>query len=130
MKTSSWSSSPLRPASPSQHVREVRDKTREIAASCGSAEADCLHTLIAMTRVRCLAQDLLFKAGLDLTSLRNTALSYFTSGHMPRRLLLQRELPPGVPRAPDRPSRGSAARWLLRAAHALRPSFLRRSLRR
>ena len=52
-----------------------------------------------MTRVRCAAQDLLFKTGLDLTALRNTALSYYTSGRMPRRLLLQRELPPGVPRA-------------------------------
>src|SRR6185436_2347170 len=67
---------------------------------CGSNEADCMHTLIAATRVRCAAQDLLFKTGLDLTGLRNTALSYFTSGRMPRRLLLSRELPAGVPRAP------------------------------
>jgi ATP-dependent Clp protease ATP-binding subunit ClpC len=36
---------------------------------------------------------------MDLTALRNTALSYFTSGRMPRRLMLQRELPPNVPRA-------------------------------
>jgi ATP-dependent Clp protease ATP-binding subunit ClpC len=55
--------------------------------------------MIAMTRVRCSAQDLLFKTGMDLTALRNTALSYFTSGRMPRRLMLQRELPPNVPRA-------------------------------
>jgi ATP-dependent Clp protease ATP-binding subunit ClpC len=88
------------PSEPEHHVRELMEKTREIAASCGSQEADCLHTLIAMTRIRCLAQDLLFKARLDLTSLRNTALSYFTSGHMPRRLMLQRELPPTLPRAP------------------------------
>jgi ATP-dependent Clp protease ATP-binding subunit ClpC len=88
------------PSEPSGLVQELRDKTREIATSCGSAEADCLHALIAMTRVRCAAQDLLHKTGLDLTALRNTALSYFTSGRMPRRLLLQRELPPGIPRAP------------------------------
>jgi ATP-dependent Clp protease ATP-binding subunit ClpC len=81
-------------------VRELREKAHEIALGCGSTEADCMHTLIAATRVRCSAQDLLFKTGLDLTGLRNTALSYFTSGRMPRRLLLTRELPPGVPRAP------------------------------
>src|SRR3954471_24050732 len=81
--------------------RELRDKAREIALGCGSGEADCMHALIAITRVRCAAQDLLFKTGLDLTGLRNTALSYFTSGRMPRRLLLSRELPPGVPRSPS-----------------------------
>jgi ATP-dependent Clp protease ATP-binding subunit ClpC len=81
-------------------VRELRERAHEIALGCGSTEADCMHMLIAATRVRCAAQDLLFKTGLDLTGLRNTALSYFTSGRMPRRLLLSRELPPGVPRAP------------------------------
>ncbi|MDP1919976.1 MAG: ATP-dependent Clp protease ATP-binding subunit [Myxococcales bacterium] len=88
------------PSEPDGLVKELREKTREIATSCGSSEADCLHAVIAMTRVRCAAQDLLHKTGLDLTALRNTALSYFTSGRMPRRLLLQRELPPGIPRAP------------------------------
>ena len=88
------------PSEPDGLVKELREKTREIATSCGSSEADCLHAVIAMTRVRCSAQDLLHKTGLDLTALRNTALSYFTSGRMPRRLLLQRELPPGIPRAP------------------------------
>jgi membrane associated rhomboid family serine protease len=34
----------------------VRDKTREIATICGSAEADCLHALIARTSVRCSAR--------------------------------------------------------------------------
>ncbi len=87
------------PSEPDGLVKELREKTREIATSCGSSEADCLHAVIAMTRVRCAAQDLLHKTGLDLTALRNTALSYFTSGRMPRRLLLQRELPPGIPRA-------------------------------
>src|SRR6185436_12547141 len=80
-------------------VRELRDRAAEIAHGCGSSEADCMHTLIAATRLRCAAQDLLFRTGLDLTALRNTALSYFTSGRMPRRLLLSRELPPNVPRA-------------------------------
>src|SRR4051794_35003052 len=40
-------------------VRELCERAREIARSCGSNEADCLHLLIASTRVRCLAQDLL-----------------------------------------------------------------------
>src|SRR5689334_14399102 len=34
-------------------VRELTDKAREIARQCGSAETDCLHALIACTRVRC-----------------------------------------------------------------------------
>lgn len=87
------------PSEPDGLVKELREKSKEIATTCAAHEADCLHALIAMTRVRCSAQDLLFKTGLDLTALRNTALSYYTSGRMPRRLMLQRELPPGVPRA-------------------------------
>jgi ATP-dependent Clp protease ATP-binding subunit ClpC len=87
------------PLEPAGLVKELRLRTLEIAVSCASTEADCLHALIAMTRLRCAAQDLLFKTAIDLTALRNTALSYYTSGRMPRRLLLQRELPPGVPRA-------------------------------
>jgi len=73
-------------------VRELKEKAREIANGCGCTETDTLHALIAATRVRCLAQDLLFKTGLDLTGLRNKALSYYLSGRMPRRLLLTREL--------------------------------------
>ena len=48
---------------------------------------DCLHLLIAVTRVRCSAQTLLAAVHLDLMQLRNTALSYFLSGRMPRKLL-------------------------------------------
>lgn len=87
------------PSEPDGLIKELREKGKEIAVNCGSTETDCLHAMIAMTRVRCAAQDLLFKTGMDLTALRNTALSYFTSGRMPRRLMLQRELPPNVPRA-------------------------------
>jgi ATP-dependent Clp protease ATP-binding subunit ClpC len=75
-------------------VRELCERTREIARSCGSAEADCLHLLIACTRVRCCAQDLMAQVGLDLSSLRNTALSYFLSGRMPRKLQLGRNPSP------------------------------------
>ena len=41
--------------------------------------------------MRCIAQDLLARAGIDLTGLRDTALSYFLSGRMPRKLQLSRE---------------------------------------
>jgi ATP-dependent Clp protease ATP-binding subunit ClpC len=80
------------PSEPEGLVRAMQEKTREIAASCGSQEADCLHLLIAITRVRCGAQDLLFKTGIDLTALRNVGLSYFTSGLMPRRFISQQAL--------------------------------------
>jgi ATP-dependent Clp protease ATP-binding subunit ClpC len=66
---------------------EVRARAQDIARHCGSAEVDCLHLLIAVTRVRCAAQTLLGAVHLDLMQLRNTALSYFLSGRMPRKLL-------------------------------------------
>jgi ATP-dependent Clp protease ATP-binding subunit ClpC len=79
-------------------VRELCARTREIAQNCGSTEADCLHMLIAATRVRCLAQDLLVKTGIDLTALRNVGLSYFLSGRMPRKLQQSRIVPGPAPR--------------------------------
>ncbi len=68
-------------------LAEVRARAQDIARHCGSAEVDCLHLLISITRVRCAAQTLLGAARLDLMQLRNTALSYFLSGRMPRKLL-------------------------------------------
>ncbi len=88
-------------------VRELCERAREIAKSCGSREADCLHLLIATTRVRCAAHELLAKAGVELTGLRNTALSYYLSGRMPRRLQLGRDGGPS-PQRPV-PTRSSAA---------------------
>ena len=35
------------PSEPDGLIKELREKTREIATSCGSTEADCLHLLIA-----------------------------------------------------------------------------------
>jgi ATP-dependent Clp protease ATP-binding subunit ClpC len=83
-------------------VRELRERAREIARNCGSPETDCLHLLIAFTRVRCAAAELLTEAGLDLSGLRNTALSYFLSGRMPRKLQVGRAQPLGRP-IPTRP---------------------------
>ncbi|HZH02177.1 MAG TPA: AAA family ATPase, partial [Myxococcaceae bacterium] len=89
-------------------LRDLCERAREIARSCGSQEADCLHFLIALTRVRCAAQELLSRTGLDLTSLRNTALSYYLSGRMPRRFQMNPPQPgtppvPAPPRAIRRP---------------------------
>ncbi|HET9452427.1 MAG TPA: Clp protease N-terminal domain-containing protein, partial [Aggregicoccus sp.] len=84
-------------------VRELRERAREIARNCGSAETECLHLLIAVTRVRCAAAELLTEAGLDLSSLRNTALSYFLSGRMPRKLQVGRSSGVGMRPVPTRP---------------------------
>jgi ATP-dependent Clp protease ATP-binding subunit ClpC len=67
-------------------VRELCMRAREIAQSSGAREADCMHLLVAVTRVRCAASELLAKTGLHLINLGNTALSYCLSGSMPRRL--------------------------------------------
>ncbi|WP_224371393.1 AAA family ATPase [Hyalangium versicolor] len=74
------------PAEEEPLVRELCQRARVIAQQCDSREADCLHLLIAFARVRCSANELLTQAGVDLIGLRTTALSYFTSGRMPRKL--------------------------------------------
>ena len=86
------------PTEPDGTLRELRERAREIARACGSREADCLHLLIAVTRLRCAGQELLAGTGLDLTAVRNTALSYFLSGRMPRKL------GPRDARSPARPA--------------------------
>ncbi|HVP60189.1 MAG TPA: ATP-dependent Clp protease ATP-binding subunit [Myxococcaceae bacterium] len=86
------------PTEPDGTLRELRDRAREIARACGSREADCLHLLIAVTRLRCAGHELLAGTGLDLTAVRNTALSYFLSGRMPRKFV------PRDARAPARPA--------------------------
>src|SRR6266542_1196301 len=75
-----------KPQEPDAIERDLRERAREVAESVGSQEVDCLHLLIAMSRVRAsLAHQLLSSCGLQLPTLRNVALSYFTS-RMPRRL--------------------------------------------
>jgi ATP-dependent Clp protease ATP-binding subunit ClpC len=106
------------PKEPDGLARELLDRAREIARGCGSTETDCVHMLIAATRMReCLALDLLTRSGVDLSSLRNTALSYYLGGHMPRRLMnIER------PAAPP-PSAASALRPLARHAVAPAPTL-------
>ena len=75
-----------KPKEPEGIERDIRDRAHEVAESVGSREVDCLHLLIAMSRVRAsLAHQLLAACGLQLPTLRNVALSYFTA-RMPRRL--------------------------------------------
>ena len=80
-----------RPREPEGVERDLRERAREVAAGVGADEVDCLHLLIAMSRVRTsAAHQLLAACGLQVPALRNVALSYFTA-RMPRRL---RELAP------------------------------------
>src|SRR5512133_3604672 len=75
-----------KPDEPEGTEREIRDRAREVAAGLGADEVDCLHLLIAISRVRrSSAHQLLGACGLPVATLRNVALSYFTS-RMPRRL--------------------------------------------
>ncbi|MBE4749188.1 ATP-dependent Clp protease ATP-binding subunit [Corallococcus sp. ZKHCc1 1396] len=74
------------PAEAGSVVNELTARARELASNSRSGEADCLHLLIAIIRKRCAASDLLARTGIDLISLSNTALSYSTSGGVPRRL--------------------------------------------
>src|SRR5512133_2799322 len=79
------------PREPEGIERDLRERARDVAESVGAEEVDCLHLLIAMSRVRAAAaHQLLAACGLQLSTLRNVALSYFTA-RMPRRL---RELQP------------------------------------
>jgi ATP-dependent Clp protease ATP-binding subunit ClpC len=98
------------PKEPEGIERDLRDRARGIAEGLGAEEADCLHLLIAMSRVRAsAAHQLLAACGVQLATLRNIAMSYFTA-RMPRRL---RELQPvratPAPLAPQPPR--AAAPW-------------------
>jgi len=90
-------------------LADLSERGRQIARSCGSTETDCLHWLIGATRVRCAAQDLLVRSGLDLNGTRNTALSYYLSGRMPRKLQLSR-LPRATSTLAPKPGAASAPR--------------------
>ncbi|HEX9052498.1 MAG TPA: ATP-dependent Clp protease ATP-binding subunit [Anaeromyxobacter sp.] len=106
-----------KPKEPEGIERDLRDRAREIAESVGSEEIDCLHLLIAMSRVRAsLAHQLLAACGVQLPTLRNVALSYFTA-RMPRRLKEIQSIqiaPPGAKHAasgagPSRAAPGAGA---------------------
>jgi len=72
------------PREPEDLVRLIVGRTREIAASV-NAEATSLHLLIAISRSPdSLAYRLLERCGVPLAPLRNTILSWYTAGTMPR----------------------------------------------
>jgi len=74
------------PKEPEGTERDLRERARAVAEGVGAEEVDCLHLLIAMSRVRtAAAHQLLGACGLQVSALRNVALSYFTA-RMPRRL--------------------------------------------
>ncbi|MBW2737006.1 MAG: ATP-dependent Clp protease ATP-binding subunit, partial [Deltaproteobacteria bacterium] len=69
-----------------QVIGYIKDVSRRVAKSAGSAEVDTLHLLIAITRTRdTFAYYILDKAQVPITALRNTAMQYLSHG-MPRRL--------------------------------------------
>lgn len=109
------------PTEPDGTLAEVRARAQDIARHCGSAEVDCLHLLIAVTRVRCAAQTLLAAVRLDLMQLRNTALSYFLSGRMPRKLV---QRAPASTSLPTRPSSAPARPATAVAVAAPAPAVL------
>jgi ATP-dependent Clp protease ATP-binding subunit ClpC len=97
-----------KPKEPEGLERDLRERAREVAESAGSDEVDCLHLLIAMSRVRAsLAHQLLAACGLQLPALRNVALSYFTA-RMPRRLKELQPVKAGPAAAPSPTARRSA----------------------
>src|SRR5512138_3154799 len=93
--------------------RDLRERAKEIATGTGAEEADCLHLLIAMSRVRAsAAHQLLTGCKLSPATLGNVALSFFTS-RMPRRLrevqpVRVGPVPPPQSRATPRPPPGGA----------------------
>jgi ATP-dependent Clp protease ATP-binding subunit ClpC len=96
------------PKEPEGIERDLRERARDVAEGLGAEEADCLHLLIAMSRVRAAAaHQLLAACGVQLAALRNVALSYFTA-RMPRRLRQLQPQPVRSPFSPTPPRRAAA----------------------
>lgn len=79
------------PDEPEDHLTALYTRTHEIAAGLG-VQADSLHLLIAISRSpETLAYALLVSCAVPLSSLRNTILSWYTSGRIPRQYLQKEE---------------------------------------
>ena len=77
------------PAEPPDSFGQALEKARQLADDCGSATAEGLHLLVALTRLgKSAAAGLLEKTAAPLASLRTTALGYLT-GSVPRRREVQ-----------------------------------------
>ena len=82
------------PEEPPNTFRRLRERAVELASGAGAEEADCLHLLVALLRVReSLAYELLLRTGISLTALRNVVVSYVTN-QLPRRFLHMPESEP------------------------------------
>jgi len=83
---------PGAPDEPETLLDELFARTREIASGLG-VPADSLHLLIAISRSpETLAHALLTTCAVPLSSLRNTVLSWYTSGRIPRQYV-QKQAP-------------------------------------
>ena len=91
-------------------LRDLRERSREVAESVGAEEVDCLHLLIAMGTSASAAHQLLGACGLQLSTLRNVALSYFTASATPASRAAARAGAPAQPIVPPAASRWRAAR--------------------
>jgi ATP-dependent Clp protease ATP-binding subunit ClpC len=82
------------PEEPPMTFNRLKERALELAAGAGAEEADCLHLLVALLRVReSLAYELLSRTGTSLTALRNVVVSYVTNT-LPRRFLQMPETEP------------------------------------
>lgn len=85
------------PSEPAHAFKRLKERALELAEGSGSREADCLHLLVALLRVReSLAYELLSRTGVSLTSLRNVVVSYVTN-QLPRRFLHVQRAEPFMP---------------------------------
>lgn len=85
------------PSEPAHAFKRLRERALELAEGSGAREADCLHLLVALLRVReSLAYELLSRTGVPLTSLRNVVVSYVTN-NLPRRFLQVHKAEPFAP---------------------------------
>ncbi len=72
------------PREPASVATQLLNRTREIAAGVG-VDATSLHLLIAISRSQeSLAYALLERCGVPLAALRNTILSWYTGGKVPK----------------------------------------------
>lgn len=76
---------------PRRTMSRLRERAREIAQGSGNNNVDCLHLLIAITRLRdSFAYRLLERTGISLTGLRNKAVSFVTRERYPKRFDIPR----------------------------------------
>ncbi len=75
---------------PRRTVDTIRNRAREFARGTSAKEVDCLHILIAITKLRDSFAYTLLNRTTTVNALRNTAVSYVT-GVLPRRF---RSIPP------------------------------------